>query len=281
MSDTMAPGIHGPIPPSRFLPYLTSPEIGALDKSRAAVVLPVGAIEQHGPHLPTGTDTITGTVLLGRALARLPEDLPCYALPPTNYGKSNEHIEFPGTFTLSGNTLGLLITEIAQSAARAGFRRFVILNSHGGNPPVIDMVARDIHQSTGMMVFPFSTQRLGASREFLSEEERMHGMHAGDGETSTILALAPELVHLDRRVGDYPNVPAGFALPTMPSGITFAWLTSDFSSDGVCGDPSTATAEKGQKIVEVAVSRLAEALTAICNFEMPGGRRVSQGAAKV
>ena len=271
----LPPGIHGPIPARRYLAYLTGPEIGALDKARAAVVLPVGAIEQHGPHLPVATDTLTGTELLGRALARLPEAVQCWALPPLNYGKSNEHRDFAGTFTLSGATLAALITEVAESVARSGFRRLVLLNSHGGNPPVVDMVARDVHQSTGLMVFPLHLMRLGASRGVVSDHEAQHGMHAGDGETSTILALAPTLVRMDRRVGEIPDVPAGFALPTMPQGILFSWVTSDFSESGVVGDPAQASPEKGQQIVETAVSRLAEGLEAICRFETPTGKVVS------
>ena len=280
MADSFVPadltaGIHGPIPPRRYLAYLTGPEIAALDKTQAAVVLPVGAIEQHGPHLPIATDTLTGNELLGRALASLPESVQCWALPPLNYGKSNEHIEFAGTFTLSGATLAALISDVAASAARSGFRRLVLLNSHGGNPPVVDMVARDIHQSTGLMVFPLHLARLGASRGVVSEHESAHGMHAGDAETSTILALAPQLVRMDRRVGEVPTIPPGFALPTMPQGTLFAWLTSDFSRSGVVGDPAEASPEKGLRIVDTAVQRLAEALAAICEFETPEGKVVS------
>lgn len=268
-------GIHGPIPPRRYLAYLTGPEIAALDKARAAVVLPVGAIEQHGPHLPVATDTMTGLEMLGRALALLPPSAECWVLPALNYGKSNEHREFAGTFTLSGATLALLITEVAESAARSGFRRLVLLNSHGGNPPVVDMVARDIHQSTGLMVFPLHLMRLGASRGIVSEEESRLGMHAGDAETSTVLGLQPGLVRMDRRVGEVPVLPPGFALPTMPQGTLFAWTTSDFSRSGVIGDPSEASEEKGGRIVEIAVRRLAEALESICRFETPEGRVVS------
>jgi creatinine amidohydrolase/Fe(II)-dependent formamide hydrolase-like protein len=271
LPSDLPPGVHGPIPPDRFLPYLTGPEITALDKTNAAVVLPVGAIEQHGPHLPVATDTLTGTTVLGRALARLDRGVECWALPPTNYGKSNEHVGFGGTFTLSAGTLIGLLADVAASAARSGFRRLVLLNSHGGNVPLVDMVARDIRVETGLMVFPLHLQRLAASRDFLTEHERLHGMHAGDGETSTILALAPELVKLDRRVGEVPVVPEGFALPTMPTGVPFAWLTSDFSESGVCGNNEAASREKGEQIVELAVTRLAEALEAICRFEMPRG----------
>lgn len=268
-------GIHGPIPPQRYLAYLTGPEIAAMDKAQAAVVLPVGSIEQHGPHLPIATDTLNGLELLGRALAALPESVQCWALPPLNYGKSNEHKELAGTFTLSGASLAALITEVAESAARSGFRRLVLLNSHGGNPPVVDMVARDIHQSTGLMVFPLHMMRLGAARGIVSEHESLHGMHAGDAETSTVLGLQPGLVRMDRRVGEVPVVPPGFALPTMPQGTLFAWITSDFSQSGVVGDPSQASEEKGRQIVEIAVQRLAEALEAICGFETPEGRVVS------
>lgn len=272
-------GIHGPIPPSRFLPYLTAPEIAALDKAAAAVVLPVGSIEQHGPHLPVVTDTLTGTAILGRALARLAPDVACWALPPLSYGKSNEHAGFGGTFSLAATTLIALISEIAEGVARSGFRRLVLLNSHGGNVPLIDMVARDVHIATGMMVFPLHLMRLAATREFLTEHEQLHGMHAGTGETATVLGLAPDLVRMDRRVGEVPEVPEGFALPTMPSGIPFAWAIADFSESGVAGNPEHATEEMGRQIVELATSRLAEALEKICRFEQPKGKVVFRAPA--
>jgi creatinine amidohydrolase/Fe(II)-dependent formamide hydrolase-like protein len=275
----LPPGIHGPIPPNRYLAYLTGPEIAALDKQDAAVVLPVGAIEQHGPHLPVATDTLTGNSLLGRALARLDPAVACWALPPLAYGKSTEHIKFAGTFTLSATTLIALITDIAASVARCGFRRLVLLNSHGGNVPVVDLVARDIRSETGLMVFMLHLQRLAASRDFISEHERLHGMHAGDGETSMILGLAPELVRMERRVGEVPVVPEGFALPTMPSGVPFAWLTSDFAASGVCGNPEQASVEKGRQIAELGATRLAEALERICRFEQPPGQVVFRGPA--
>lgn len=270
----LPPGIHGPVPPDRYLAYLTGPEIAALDKASAAVVLPVGAIEQHGPHLPVATDTLTGNTVLGRALARLDPSVNCWALPPLNYGKSTEHLAFAGTFTLSASTLIATLMDLGRSVARCGFRRLVLLNSHGGNVPVVDLVARDIRIETGLIVFMLHLSRLGATREFVSDHERLHGMHAGDGETSMILGLAPELVRMERRVGEVPVVPAGFALPTMPSGVPFAWVTSDFSESGACGNSETASEEKGRQIAELAANRLAEALTTICQFEQPPGQVV-------
>ena len=270
----LPPGVHGPIPPRRFLPYLTWQEIRDLDKSKAAVVLPVGSIEQHGPHLPVATDTLTGTTILGRALSRLPDGVDCWALPPTNYGKSNEHHGFPGTFSLSATTLLALVGDIARGVAESGFKRLMLLNSHGGNVALLELAARDIHIATGMMVFPLGMQRIGASREFLSEHERLHGMHAGDGETSMILGLAPELVRMDRRVGEVPVVPDGFAITTMPTGVPFAWISADFSESGAIGNSETATREKGEQIAELATARLAEMLERICTFDGARGQVV-------
>src|SRR5215210_7594526 len=189
--------MHRPFPASRFLPYLTSPDIAALPKQHAVVVLAVGSVEQHGPHLPCITDSLVGQTLLGQAVERLPDSAQVWVVPSLVYGKSNEHRAFAGTLTLSAGTLAAVIRDIAHSLAGAGFRRLVLLNSHGGNPPVLDAIARDVHEETGMMLFSIMISRMGIKEDVKDADEFAWGIHAGEGETSWVLAIAPELVHMD------------------------------------------------------------------------------------
>jgi creatinine amidohydrolase len=267
----MTAELHHPFPASRYLPYLTSPEIAALPKERAAVVLSVASIEQHGPHLPVITDSLVGQTLLGQALARLDRSVQVWVVPPLFYGKSNEHRPFAGTITLSAQTLAAVVRDIALSVARAGFRRLVLLNSHGGNPPVLDYIARDLHEETGMQLFSIMISRMGLKDPVTDPEENAWGMHAGDSETSWVLALAPELVHMDRTdsVGAYPRMPDGIQHLAVRGPVGFSWLTADLSAMGVLGNPRNATAEKGHAYVAATVAKLAGVLEEIASFEMP------------
>ena len=135
LPDTFGRGVHGPIPPKRYWAYYTWQEIDGIAKRdpNATAVINVGAVEQHGPHLPLITDTLVGMEVLGAALSRLPDDAMVLALPPTNFGKSVEHINFPGTLTFSGETLRMVLKDLAMSVARSGFTKLVLLGSHGGN----------------------------------------------------------------------------------------------------------------------------------------------------
>jgi creatinine amidohydrolase/Fe(II)-dependent formamide hydrolase-like protein len=253
------------------LPYLTSPEIAALPKENAAVVLSVASVEQHGPHLPVITDSLVGQTILGKALERLDPAAQVWVVPPLCYGKSNEHRPFAGTLTLSAQTLAAVVRDVALSIARAGFRRMVLLNSHGGNPPVLDYIARDLHEETGMQFFSIMISRLGLPETPSSADEAAWGMHAGDGETSWVLALAPELVHMDRtsELGDYPRMPDGIRHLAVRGPVGFSWLTADLSAMGVLGNPRTATAEKGHAYVVATVEKLAGVLDEIARFELP------------
>ena len=130
--------------PRRCWQDMTTEEFAALDAARVIELLPVGAIEQHGPHLPVSTDACINQGILARALEQMPDDLPVTVLPMLPIGKSSEHLGFPGTLTLSAETLIRLWTEVGLSVARAGVRKLVLFNSHGGQPQVMDIVARDL-----------------------------------------------------------------------------------------------------------------------------------------
>jgi creatinine amidohydrolase/Fe(II)-dependent formamide hydrolase-like protein len=263
--------LHHPFPAKRYLPYLTSPEIAALPKERAAAVLSIASVEQHGPHLPVITDSLIGQTVLGKALERLDADAQVWVVPPLCYGKSNEHRPFAGTLTLSAQTLAAVVRDVAASLAIAGFRRLVLLNSHGGNPPVLDFIARDVHEETGMMLFSIMISRMGVQEAVSDPDEQAWGMHAGDGETSWVLALAPELVHMERtaELGQYPRMPPGVRHLAARGPVGFAWLTAELNPAGVLGDPRAATAEKGWAWLEPTIDKLAGVLAEIATFEMP------------
>src|SRR5262245_26090427 len=263
--------IHHPFPPERYLPYLTTDDVRALDKAQAAVVVVIGAIEQHGPHLPTGTDLALGVSMLTLAIERIDPSVQLWVLPPLAYGRSVEHEAFAGTVTLEQETLTAVIHDIARSVARSGFRRLVLFNSHGGNTSVLETVARDARRRTGLMVFPFSMFRIGLTYPPISETEAAWGTHAGEWETSIMLALTPELVDMER--AERAQGHATFEEPPEHIGllgpIPFAWSTDDVAATGAIGDPRAATVERGREIVELSVEKIALTLEEICRFEMP------------
>jgi creatinine amidohydrolase len=244
--------MHGFIPPKRYFPYLTWKEIAEMkNKENVVIIQPLGAIEQHGHHLPIAVDSAISLGVLGKALEKLDLTIPAYALPCLYYGKSNEHFGFPGTITLTAETLLSLIKEVATSIYDSGFRKLVLMNSHGGQPQIIEIAARDIHQENpDFQVFPFFTWRVpNITQKLLTKQELEHGIHAGDAETSLMLALLPEQVRIDLAVKEYPqNLPQD-SLISMEGKLPFAWLTKEVSISGVMGDATVATPEKGQKIL--------------------------------
>lgn len=264
--------IHGFIPPIRFFPYLTWTEIQAMpDKANVVLIQPVGAIEQHGPHLPLIVDAAIGVGVLGKALEKLPLEIPAYALPTLYYGKSSEHWHFPGTITLSAATLLATLMEIADSLYRAGFRKLVLMNSHGGQPQVMEIAARDIHvKYTDLMVFPLFTWRVPhITKELLTPQEQQLGIHAGDAETSLMLSILPEQVKMAAAVAEYPQGLPTDSLLSMEGKLPFAWVTGDLSKSGVIGDPTVATKEKGDRILASVSDGWVQVIKDIYTFRQP------------
>ncbi|MEQ9001162.1 MAG: creatininase family protein [Coleofasciculus sp. B1-GNL1-01] len=267
--------MHSFIPPERFFPYLTWADIQTmLDKENVVIIQPVGAIEQHGHHLPLVVDSAIGVGVLGKALAQLEPDIPAYALPNLFYGKSNEHWHFPGTITLSAQTLLAVLMEVADSIYRAGFRKLVLMNSHGGQPQIMEIAARDIHQKYGdFLVFPLFTWRVpNVAKELISAKELELGIHAGDAETSLMLSLLPEQVKMERAVAEYPQGLPEDSLLSMEGKLPFAWLTRELSQSGTLGDPTPATKEKGDRILESLVSGWVRVIQDIYQFRQPQGK---------
>lgn len=227
---------------------MTTAEFKAADTSRWIAVLPIAATEQHGPHLPVAVDTVIANGNVEAVRKRLPDDLPVTFLPTLWCGKSNEHISFPGTITLSAQTLISVLTDIGDSVARAGVRKLVIVNSHGGNVSCMDIVARDLRVRNAMLCVQVSWSRMGMPAGLYSDAERAHGIHAGEIETSQMLGFRPDLVDMSK-AGNF--VSAAVAMEqtyrqlraTQPAG--FGWMSEDLSSAGAIGNASAATAEKG------------------------------------
>jgi creatinine amidohydrolase len=264
--------MHSYIPPERFFPYLTWTEIQEMpDKTNVVLIQPVGAIEQHGPHLPLVVDAAIATAVLGKALEQLPTAVPAYALPPLCYGKSNEHWHFPGTITLSAQTLIAMLMEIGESLYRAGFRKLVLLNAHGGQPQIMEIVARDLHQQhEAFMIFPLFVWRVpNIAGDFLSTKEVELGIHAGDAETSLMLSILPDQVRMDAAVAEYPSDLPKDSLLSMEGNLPFAWTTRDLSRSGTLGDPTNATKEKGDRLLESLVHSWVQVIKEIYTFRQP------------
>ena len=263
--DTLTVKVHGPIPPSRFWGYYTWQEIDRIGKSdpNATAVLSVGAVEQHGPHLPVITDSLVGPEILGAALARLPEDAMVLGLPPTVYGKSIEHEEWPGTITYSGDTLRAVMMDIAKSVARGGFSKLVLLGSHGGNNGIIDDFFRDIKMATGLRVFKIHLGGIGNVPGLTTPEEAAVAMHGGDSETSAVRHLAPELVQMERAEGYLYSAEGDVGYSFKGQDAIEAWVSADLSQTGAIGNPHPSAPEKGKTAVEAKITRLAHLLEAI------------------
>lgn len=197
-----------PPPPERFASHWWS-ELGARDfaqarasglAQRAVAVLPVAAVEQHGPHLPLSVDATLLQGVIAAALPLLPDGLPALFLPPQNVGLSTEHLSYPGTLTLSPATLIALWTELGECVARAGVRKLLLLNGHGGNVAPMDIVARELRQRCGLLVYSSSWFSLPLPDEvngLFGAEEHRFGIHGGAIETSMMLHLAPATVRME------------------------------------------------------------------------------------
>ncbi|MGI8933169.1 creatininase family protein [Leptolyngbya sp. BC1307] len=262
--------MHGYIPAERFFPYLSWTQVEALpDKANTLIIQPIGAVEQHGPHLPLVVDAAIATAVVGQALHQLDPAIPAYALPPLYYGKSNEHWQFPGTITLTAQTLIAVLMEMAVSVYRAGFRKLVLVNGHGGQPQVLEIVARDLRQQhSDLMIFPlFVWGAPHNAAELVGASEYNQGIHAGDVETSVMLSLLPNQVDMAKAVREYPNeLPAG-SLLSLEGQLPIAWTMADLSRSGVVGDATVSTAAKGNAILASVAAGWVKVLEEVYRFE--------------
>lgn len=256
--------------PTRFWRDLPWTAFAALPEDTVAV-LPVAAIEQHGPHLPVAVDAVLNEGVLARVLERLPAEFPVLVLPTQAVGCSVEHLRFPGTLTSTPETLIALWTEIGHSVARAGVKRLVLLNSHGGQLQIMDIVARRLRIECGLFCVGAMWSRFGMPPGLVPPLEARYGIHAGFVETSAMLALRPDLVDMTK-ARDFPSawmVAENAAPHLVPGGgAAIAWQAQDLNAAGAVGDAARATAEAGEAILDHAAGRIAAMLEEVRRFDI-------------
>lgn len=242
-------------------------------------ILPVAAVEQHGPHLPVYVDACINEMLLDKAMEALPATVPATALPIQAVGKSEEHVAYPGTLTLSAQTLTQVLIEIGESVARSGVKRLVLLNSHGGQPQILDIVARTLRRTHGMFVVCVGWSRFGVPDGMFTEEERRYGIHGGDIETSLMLHLRPDLVEMERadNFEPWPQKLAETAKWLEAEGrVGFGWLTHDIHPSGAAGNAGIATAEKGEAVANQWIEGFLELLAEIAEYPLDRLRPITE-----
>lgn len=260
-----------PLMPRRHWIDMTTEEFSASNTSGWIAVLPVAAVEQHGPHLPVGVDAMIGEGYLARAERLLPDDLPVTFLPMQMVGASVEHAAFPGTLSLSPETVIRAWIEIGASVARAGVRKIVLMNSHGGNSPVLDVIARALRVQHGMLAVTTNWHRLGYPNALFSGDEIRHGIHAGEIETSLMLAFRHELVRMDKaehfRSGTY-DMERDFAQLRASAPAGFGWMSQDLHPAGAIGDAASGTKETGEAAAEHGARAFVELLQDVHRFPL-------------
>ena len=233
----------------RYWGDLTTRDFEGLDPDKTIAVAPIAALEQHGPHLPVSTDTILGEGMVREVVARLPDDLDVLFLPIMAVGKSDEHIRSPGTLTFSAQSALTMWTELGASVHRAGLRKLVFVNSHGGNADILAVVARELRVRHDMFCVHTSWRRFGAPTDMYAPEELAHGIHAGDIETSLVLHFRPELVRMGLAknfVSTAIDMEKRYRRLRATGLPAYGWMAGDINPDGAAGDATLATAEKGR-----------------------------------
>ena len=237
---------------------------------RSIIVQPLGAIEQHGPHLPFDTDLVIAGDVADAAVAEVGDALDCWLLPPLAYTKSNEHAWSAGTVWLSATTLLAVLDDIGRSVATLPARKLVFFNGHGGNSALLGVANRELRLQYGLMTFlahPGMPVDQGGAGSANADELGM-GIHGGTDETSMMLHLRPERVDMTVATRNVPEWMAGNRHVRFGGRVGFGWLSNDFGADGHIGDPTAATAERGKELFEGSVRAFGEALAEVAAFEL-------------
>jgi creatinine amidohydrolase len=261
-----------------FLAEMTSEEAGKKLKEADIAILPIGSTEQHGPHLPLGTDTLIANAIAEKVSLKAAEkEIKVVTLPPLFFGFSDEHMNYPGTISLKSETLVNVIYDICKSLVNHGVKRILIICGHGGNISVVETVCRKIGTDFGVFVFytfPFSRN----VAEKILEEEQLGGIHADELETSVMLAIKPDTVKMNKAVKEIPirfkKMKEYVKLGTRAkSDISFGWfrLNETLTKSGVIGDPTLASLEKGEKIIKGSVDTFVEFLAELKKLDSVKG----------
>ena len=235
---------------------LTYVDIGEYLKEKDIILIPMASTEQHGPHLPVTTDVAIAEGMISLLKQRLPPELSVLVLPIQAVGKSNEHLLSPGTLSLSAETLQHVLVEIGEGVYRAGLRKLILANSHGGNSAVLTTVARELRVRFGMLVVATHWRSFGLPEGMYDAVESRYGIHAGDIETSLMLSFRNELVNLDKAknfVSSAIAMEKEFSRLSPIGNHAFGWIAQDLNIEGAVGDAGKATAEKGKATAECQV----------------------------
>ncbi|MCT1883890.1 creatininase family protein [Dietzia cinnamea] len=256
----------GVIGPQRRYAELTTVEAGRVGTGDPVAVIPAGAIEPHGPHLPLATDLLVAEHVAAHAVAAAAEaGVDAWLMPALGYTKSDEHANLAGALWISGETLMREVVELGSALRASGFTRVLFVNCHGGNSALLEVALRELRRRFGLRTF------LYAGRAVPGPTELGMGIHAGWAETSMMLHLQPELV--DMSVAE-ARVPAGIAECRhigFTGPVRLGWLADDLSDTGVIGDPTGADAETGRRLVADHVETVAAALAEIEEFDPARG----------
>ena len=248
---------------SRFWADWSTREFAQLDPARTVAVLPLGATEQHGPHLPLSVDQVLVDGIIAAALPQLPDSVPVLFLPTQQVGYSPEHARFDGTLSLSAPVTIATWTELGECAARAGLKKLLLFNSHGGQVGLMDVVARELRSRCKLIVYSCSWWNLPLGdevRALFSAQEHRFGVHGGDIETSMMLALRAQHVEMAQS-GDFKSTAQQRAdrYPILGNGTSakLGWQMQDYNTRGAAGNAAAATADKGRAMLGAAARQLA------------------------
>ncbi|MGZ5873014.1 MAG: creatininase family protein [Bradyrhizobium sp.] len=246
------------------------PDFAGVGPERWIAVLPLAATEQHGPHLPVGTDVMIAQAYLARVRGLLSNAIPVTFLPIQPVGISTEHIDYPGTLTLPTEVALKTWLALGESVARAGLKKLVMVTSHGGNSAAMSLVAQDLRSQHGLFVVTTGWSRLSSAEGLFPEEELKHGIHGGAAETSIMLARYRQHVRHEA-IADFR--PAGIAMAKSYRWLStqrpapFAWQAQDLHPSGAAGDATQASAEKGERLIDQGARTFCELLADIDRFD--------------
>jgi creatinine amidohydrolase len=257
------------IPPARDWDQIDWPQAANGDPASWIAVLPLGATEQHGHHLPLGTDNFIAQAYLQRVRELLPTQSPAIFLPPQTIGLSVEHVAFPGTLTLPSDVALKSWRAIGDSVARAGVKKLVMITSHGGNSSAMDVTAVDLRLAHDMLVATTSWLRLGQPPGLFDDDEWRHGIHGGAVETSIMLAFRPDLVRMDKLRDNQTltrELEKKNQLLRMSRPAALAWAAQDLNASGAMGDATKASAEKGKALIDFGAKQFLKLIEEMAAF---------------